>query len=125
MILLIRFIFVFQKNQNKFSCGSPHGPFWSVKHLNFGQKLPTRTAYHTFQESRHAEITKNLYYVLSPEGSQKNSISSWSTVFNETMLNIFRNYAPNKYIICDDRDPVWMNENMKSKIKSKTHKQYT
>ena len=58
--------------------------------------------------------------------SQKN-INAQVTVFNETILNIFRNYVPNKYITCDDKDPVWMNENIKSKIKSKNllYKQYT
>ena len=50
---------------------SPFGPFWSVKHLNFWQKLPIRTAHHTFLESRHPEVTKNLYYVLSPKMSKK------------------------------------------------------
>ena len=47
------------------------GPFWSVKYLNFGQKLPIRTTHHTFLESRHPEVTKNQYYVLSPEWRQK------------------------------------------------------
>ena len=47
------------------------GPFWSVKYLNFGQKLPIRSAYHTFLESRHPEATRKSYYVLSLEGSQK------------------------------------------------------
>ena len=30
-----------------------------------------RTAHHTFLENSHPEVTKNPYYVLSPEGSQK------------------------------------------------------
>ena len=38
---------------------------------------------------------------------------------NETILNIFQNYVPNKYITIDDKDPVWMNEIIKSKIKTK------
>ena len=47
-------------------------------------------------------------------------------MFNEIILNIFRNYIPNKFITCDDKDPVWMNENIKSKIKSIPKiKQYT
>ena len=48
-------------------------------------------------------------------------------VFNETRLNIFRDYATNKNISCHDKDSVLMNENMKSKIKSKNlfYKQYT
>ena len=42
---------------------------------------------------------------------------------NET---IFQNYVPNKYITIDDKDPVWMNEIIKYKIKTKNlyFKQY-
>ena len=40
-------------------------------------------------------------------------------VLNETILNVFRNYLPNKHITVDDKDPVWMNETIKSKIKTK------
>ena len=63
--------FVFETSQNSFSCGPLFGPFWFVKYLNFGQKLPIRTTHHTFLGSRHPKVTKNLYYVLSHEGSQK------------------------------------------------------
>ena len=35
------------------------------------------------------------------------------------MLNIFRNLVPNKYVTFDDKDPVWMNKNIKSKVKAK------
>ena len=38
--------------------------------------------------------------------------------FNEVLLNIFQNYVPNKYITIDDKDPVWMNDIIKSKIKA-------
>ena len=38
---------------------------------------------------------------------------------NDIIVNVFRNFVPNKYITCDDKDPVWMNENIKSKIKTK------
>ena len=41
------------------------------------------------------------------------------TVLNKTILNVFRNYVPNKYITIDDKDPVWMNDIIKSKIKTK------
>ena len=42
-------------------------------------------------------------------------------MFYETILNIFRGYLPNKYITRDDKEPVWTNENIKSKIKSKNY----
>ena len=73
--LFVTFIFIFGNSQNSFTFGPPFGPFWSVKYLNFGQKLPIRTTHHTFLESRHPEVTKNPYYVLSPEGSQ-NKVSA-------------------------------------------------
>ena len=34
-------------------------------------------------------------------------------------MNVFRNYAPNKYITIDDKDLVWINKIIKSKIKTK------
>ena len=39
--------------------------------------------------------------------------------FNETILNVFRNHVPNKYITADDKNPVWINETIKSKLKQK------
>ena len=48
------------------------------------------------------------------------------TALNETILSIFHNYVPNEFITIDDKDPVWMNEIIKSKIKTKNllFKQY-
>ena len=36
-------------------------------------------------------------------------INAQVPAFNETILNVFQNYFPNKYIGTDDKDPVWMN----------------
>ena len=56
----------------------------------------------------------------------KKGLNSQVVTLNETILNVFRNYVPNKYIIIDDKDPVWMNEIMKSKMetKNKLYQQY-
>ena len=50
----------------------------------------------------------------------KKDIEEQVAVVNETILNVFRNYMPNKYITIDDKDLLWMNENIKLKIKAKT-----
>ena len=54
------------------------------------------------------------------------NIDSQVLTLNETILNVFHNYVPNKYITIDDKDPVWMNETIKSKIKArnKLYRQY-
>ena len=46
--------------------------------------------------------------------------------FNDTILNVFKNYVPNKYITIDDKNPAWMNDNIKAKVKTKNllSKQY-
>ena len=64
------FISKLENTQNSFSCGAPFGPFWSLKYLNFDQKLPIWTAHHTFLESRHPEFSESIYYTLSTRRSQ-------------------------------------------------------
>ena len=56
----------------------------------------------------------------------KKDLNSQVVTLNETILNVFRNYVPNKYIIIDDKDPVWMKEIIKSKMetKNKLYQQY-
>ena len=48
-------------------------------------------------------------------------INAQVPAFNETILNVFWNYVPNKYIAIDNKDPVWMNENKKQRSKKKIH----
>ena len=56
----------------------------------------------------------------------KKDFNAQVIALNETILNVFRNYVPSKYITVDDKDPVWMNEIIKSKMKAKNklYKQY-
>ena len=76
---------------------SPFSPLWAVKYPTFGQKLPIRIAHHTFLESRHAEVIKNTYYVVSPEWSHK-KISAHGLIPKDPLLikldvhiNIYKN----------------------------------
>ena len=40
-------------------------------------------------------------------------------LFNETVLNIMRNFIPHELITCDDRDSLWMTRLIKKTIKDK------
>ena len=51
--------------------------------------------------------------------SDKKDLDAQVKALNETILNVFRNYVPNKHITVDDKDLVWMNEIIKSKMKTK------
>ena len=47
-------------------------------------------------------------------------------LFNKTVKNIIRNYIPHETIICDDRDPPWINKDIKELIhhKNQAYKSY-
>ena len=46
----------------------------------------------------------------------KKDLNSQVVTLNGIILNVFRNYVSNKDIAIDDKDPVWMNEIIKSKM---------
>ena len=49
----------------------------------------------------------------------KKTVHQQVNLLNDTILNIFTNFVPNKVITCDDRDPPWINDIIKDKIKWK------
>ena len=50
----------------------------------------------------------------------KKDLNSQVVTLNENILNIFQKYVPNKYTTIEDKDPLWMNEFIKSKMEKKT-----
>ena len=40
-------------------------------------------------------------------------------LFNSILLNIFSNYCPSKTIACDDSEPPWLSDDIKTMIKEK------
>ena len=62
---------------------------------------------------------KSSACVLSQSGLHEQSVHEQVTIFNQTLINIFSNYIPNKLITVDDKDPPWMNESIKKNIMAK------
>ena len=48
------------------------------------------------------------------------SVDEKVELLNETLLNIFWNYIPNKKIKCDYRQPPWMTDNIKKSLKQRS-----
>ena len=48
------------------------------------------------------------------------SINEKIDLLNTTLLNIFRNYIPNKILKCSYRDPLWLTKLVKSKLKERS-----
>ena len=60
--------------------------------------------------------------------SIRKSISSinWShlfsisvSIFEECVLNVFKIFVPNKYVVFDNKEPVWMDQSIKQLIKER------
>ena len=81
----------------------------------------------------HVRITESLLYNHAKTNVINNAVSQFNwqrafsrkdvhsqvVIFNQTLLNIFCNYVPNKLITCNDRDPAWMTSNIRNKFNSK------
>ena len=70
-----------------------------------------------YKKADSTNIRKALDSVNWERLFDKKDLNSQVVTLNETILNVFRNYVPNKYI--DDKDPVWMSEIIKSKMETK------
>ena len=65
------------------------------------------------------KLQKALQLVNWDEILDNKNLESQVLVLNNIILIYFGNFAANKYVTFDDKDPVWMNENIKSKINAK------
>ena len=45
------------------------------------------------------------------------SVHQQNKVLNSTIMNVFSNFIPNKLVTFNDKDPPWMSEYLKNKIK--------
>ena len=50
--------------------------------------------------------------------SNKN-VHQQAQYLNKVLMNVFTNYIPNKLITIDDKDPPWMNDEIRNKIKER------
>ena len=61
-----------------------------------------------YQKANSINIKKALNLANWQRLFEQKDINALAIALTETILNIFRNYVPNKYIAIDDKDPVWI-----------------
>ena len=88
-------------------------------YLDISYPLPYQRLIWDYKKADFEKIRKALDLVNWERLFSKKDINTQVSILNETILNVFSNYVPNKYITIDDKDPVWMNETIKLKIKAK------
>ena len=48
-----------------------------------------------------------------------NHIDIQVSIFEECVLNVFKKFIPNKYVVFNDREPVWMDQSIKQLLKER------
>ena len=86
------------------------------------KKVITRTfftfpffCYHETRKGNAENIKKAISSFNWNKAFENYSTDAIVELLNENLLNIFKNYIPNKKIKCDYRQPPWMNDNIKLK----------
>ena len=99
---------------------------YSTFNLNIYYPPPYQKLVWDYKKADSANIRKALDSINWERFFDHKDINTQVITLNETLLNVFRNYVPNKYITIDDKDPVWMNETIKPNVKTKNKlcKQY-
>ena len=65
----------------------------------------------------NVDLIQRAIEQFSWEKSFRNlNINEMVFLFNKTIKNIFSNFIPNETVTCDDRDPPWINTNIKQLI---------
>ena len=87
--------------------------------LNIYYPPPYQRLIWDYKKADPLKIRKALDSVNWERLFGQHDINQQVMTLNKVLLNIFRNYVPNKYITIDNKDPVWMNDTVKSKIIAK------
>ena len=69
-----------------------------------------------FKKSNNDAIKRAIELVNWNSLFSHKNVHEQVAIFNQTLMNIFSNYLPNKFITIHDKDPPWMNEYIKRKI---------
>ena len=94
--------------------------------LNIHYPAPYQSLTWDYKKADSIKIREPLDSVNWERLFDKKDLNAQVLTLNEVILNVFRNFVPNKYITIDDKDPVWINETIKNKMKVRNNifKQY-
>ena len=90
----------------------------SVFRISVGGLQPSRKNW-DFKRANTDSIRKAIKMIDWHFMLLNKNVHEQVSTFNTTLMDIFSNYIPNKYITVDDKDPPWMTEAIKNKINLK------
>ena len=76
--------------------------------------------YHKHMFVKSGITGRQMLKVLKKQYLKNLAIDGKVVLLNQTLLNTFRNYIPNKKIKCDYRQPPWMTNKTKNLLKERS-----
>ena len=71
--------------------------------------------------SAFAECQRELERLDWEDLFANKTVESQISELNDLLLNIYSNYIPNKTVLCDDKDPPWMTNGIRTVIEMKNN----
>ena len=72
-----------------------------------------------YSKANIENINKAISHFNWTKAFKNLSVDEKVELLNETLLNSYQNYIPNKKIKCEYRQPPWMTDNIKKSLKEK------
>ena len=70
-------------------------------------------------QQTNTDLIKRAIELFDWESLSNLDVNKQVSIFNETIMNIFENFIPHETITCNDKDPPWMNKQIKTLIMEK------
>ena len=113
---------IFTQQPNLVTSSGVHAPLYnnchhqkSFAHINILIEYPP--PYHRliwdYSNADILNIRKSISSINWSHLFSDNHIDIQVSIFEECVLNVFRNFVHNKYVVFDDKEPVWMDQALK------------
>ena len=87
---------------------------------------PYERVFWDYSRADKASINRAINTIDWQERFANKTVESQVSEMNDLLLNIYSNYIPNKTVLCDDKDPPWMTNGIRTAIemKNNAYKEY-
>ena len=82
---------------------------------------PYESVFWDYSRAGKASINRAINAIDWNEDFANKPVESQVSELNDLFLNIYSNYIPNKTVLCDDKDPPWMTNGIRTAIEMKNN----
>ena len=103
-----------------------HEIVFAMLNLKVEYPPPYERVFWDYSRADKASINRAINTIDWDELVANKTVESQASELNDLLLNIYSNYIPNKTVLCDEKDPPWMTNGIRTAIemKNNAYKEY-